>query len=82
MCPPDQTTFDYVDTRSSEPYEPVFADGASGVAFVCICSALCQTHTQQPCDVRQNVCAKQKMLQHIAVTDRDSGSSSVGLAED
>ena len=29
VCPPDQTTFDYVDTRSSEPYEPVFADGES-----------------------------------------------------
>ena len=26
MCPPDQTTFDYVDSRSSEPYEPVYAD--------------------------------------------------------
>ncbi len=26
MCPPDQVTFDYVDQRSSEPYEPVLSD--------------------------------------------------------
>jgi 3-isopropylmalate/(R)-2-methylmalate dehydratase large subunit len=23
---PDQTTFDYVDTRTSDPYEPVYSD--------------------------------------------------------
>ena len=26
---PDQTTFDYVDTRTSEKYEPVYSDGAA-----------------------------------------------------
>lgn len=32
VCPPDQVTFDYVDQRSSEPYEPVLSDdGASYV---------------------------------------------------
>lgn len=26
MCPPDQTTYDYVTQRTSDPFEPVFAD--------------------------------------------------------
>ena len=29
LCPADQTTFDYVDARSSEPYEPVVSDAAA-----------------------------------------------------
>jgi len=28
-CPPDQTTFDYVRERTSEPFEPVYADDAA-----------------------------------------------------
>lgn len=26
MCPADQTTFDYVESRTSEAYEPVYSD--------------------------------------------------------
>jgi homoaconitase/3-isopropylmalate dehydratase large subunit len=26
---PDQTTFDYVDTRTSDKYEPVYSDGGA-----------------------------------------------------
>jgi 3-isopropylmalate/(R)-2-methylmalate dehydratase large subunit len=26
---PDQTTFDYVKARTSEPFEPVYSDGAA-----------------------------------------------------
>ncbi len=26
MCKPDQTTFDYVETRTSDPFEPVYSD--------------------------------------------------------
>ncbi len=29
MCPPDETTFDYVTQRTSEPFEPVYADSAA-----------------------------------------------------
>ncbi len=29
MCPPDQTTFDYVTARTSDPFEPVYADDAA-----------------------------------------------------
>lgn len=33
MCPPDQTTFDYVTQRTSDPFEPVYADaGADYIA--------------------------------------------------
>jgi len=33
LCPPDQTTFDYVTARTSDPFEPVYADaGASYIA--------------------------------------------------
>ena len=30
MCPPDETTFDYVRQRTDEPYEPFYADGGAG----------------------------------------------------
>ena len=29
VCPADQTTFDYVDSRTSEPYEPVYSDDSA-----------------------------------------------------
>jgi 3-isopropylmalate/(R)-2-methylmalate dehydratase large subunit len=29
MCPPDQTTYDYVQERTSDPFEAVFADAAA-----------------------------------------------------
>ena len=29
MCPPDQTTFDYVTQRTSDPFEPVYADAGA-----------------------------------------------------
>jgi 3-isopropylmalate/(R)-2-methylmalate dehydratase large subunit len=30
MCPPDETTFDYVRQRTDAEFEPVYADGGAG----------------------------------------------------
>ena len=36
MCPPDQTTFDYVTARTHEAFDPVYADAAASyVAGAC-----------------------------------------------
>lgn len=37
VCPADQTTFDYVESRTSEPYAPVYSDDdAAFFAGVCV----------------------------------------------
>lgn len=39
VCPADQTTFDYVEARTSEPYEPVYSDDTASFFAGARCSS-------------------------------------------
>ena len=63
VCPPDQTTFDYVDTRSSEPYEPVYADGKHADCVASLPPWLCYAWCGQ--------CRARQLVEHQTVTSTE-----------